>query len=172
MDPRTGLGRYKNYRISNYQLMEVLIDCCRTMEPEQILLIPDVAERVRLYYEQTEHFLDMVRKHTVTEKSVIISDLPGVDPIYTGNRFMIYSLYPAQNISLWIVDGKGGNGCACSVGHSILNRTSQVDVGSLMLKYGGGGHEKVGTCQFSTADMNQKIPQLIDEIVNYHNYRS
>ena len=54
---------------------------------------------------------------------------------------MIYSLYPEQNISVWIVNGRGGLGCSCAVGHSILNRTSNVNVGSLMLKYGGGGHD-------------------------------
>ena len=98
---------------------------------------------------------------------MIISDLRGVDPIYSGNRFMIYSMYPEQNISMWIVNGKGGKGCSCAVGYSILNRTSNVDVGSLMLKYGGGGHKAVGTCQFADEDMDAKIPALINDIINY-----
>ena len=80
---------------------------------------------------------------------------------------MIYSLYPQQNISVWIVSGKGGEGCSCAVGHSILNRTSDVNVGSLMLKYGGGGHRVVGTCQFSDEEMEEKVPKLLDEIINY-----
>ena len=100
------------------------------------------------------------------EVDVIISDLRGVDPIYSGNRFMIYSMYPEQNISIWIVNGKGGKGCSCAVGYSILNRTSNIDVGSLMLKYGGGGHKAVGTCQFPDETMDEKIPQLIAELVN------
>lgn len=109
----------------------------------------------------------MVKAHTRVEKDVIISDLRGVDPIYTGNRFMIYSMYPEQNISVWIVNGKGGEGCSAAVGYSIINKTSNVDVGSLMLKYGGGGHKKVGTCQFSTETMDEQLPKLIDDIVNY-----
>ena len=100
-------------------------------------------------------------------KDVIITDLRGVDPIYSGNRFMIYSMYPEQNISVWIVSGKGGQGCSCAVGYSILNRTSNVDVGSLMLKYGGGGHKAVGTCQFTNENMDEKVPLLLDEIINY-----
>ena len=88
------------------------------------------------------------------------------DPIYTGNRFLIYSLYPEQNISAWIVDGKGGHGCSVAVGYSILNRTSTVDVGSLMLKYGGGGHKNVGTCQFPDEAIAVQLPKLLHELAN------
>ena len=167
MDPRTGLGRWRNFTISNYQLMEKLIDACRTMTTEEILNMPDVKERIDVYFEQTELFKEMVTNHTKVEKDVIISDLRGVNPIYSGNRFMIYSMYPKQNISVWIVDGKGGEGCSAAVGYSILNRTSNVNVGSLMLKYGGGGHKAVGTCQFTKDNMDKQLPKLIDEIVNY-----
>ena len=167
MDPRTGLGRWRNFTISNYQLMEKLIDACRTMTTEEILNMPDVKERIDVYFEQTTLFTEMVKNHTKVEKDVIISDLRGVNPIYSGNRFMIYSMYPKQNISVWIVDGKGGEGCSAAVGYSILNRTSNVNVGSLMLKYGGGGHKAVGTCQFTKDNMDKQLPKLIDEIVNY-----
>ena len=167
MDPRTGLGRWRNFTISNYQLMEKLIDACRTMTTEEILNMPDVKERIDVYFEQTALFKEMVKNHTKVEKDVIISDLRGVNPIYSGNRFMIYSMYPKQNISVWIVDGKGGEGCSAAVGYSSLNRTSNVNVGSLMLKYGGGGHKAVGTCQFTKDNMDKQLPKLIDEIVNY-----
>jgi nanoRNase/pAp phosphatase (c-di-AMP/oligoRNAs hydrolase) len=167
MDPRTGLGRWRNFTIPNYRLMEILMDACRTMTTEEILELSDVKERIEVYNEQTEKFKEMVKAHTRVEKDVIISDLRGVDPIYTGNRFLIYSLYPEQNISVWIVNGKGGQGCSAAVGYSIINKTSNVDVGSLMLKYGGGGHKKVGTCQFSNETMDEQLPKLLDEIVNY-----
>ena len=165
MDPRTGLGRWRNFTISNYQLMEKLIEACRTMSTEEILALPDVQERIEVYFEQTEKFKEMVAAHTRVEEDLIISDLRGVDPIYSGNRFMIYSLYPEQNISIWIVNGKGGKGCSCAVVYSILNRTSNVNVGSLMLKYGGGGHKAVGTCQFEDDVMDEKIAALIEDLV-------
>lgn len=166
MDPRTGLGRWRNFRIPNYQLMEELIDACRTMTTDEILALPDVKERIDVYFEQAEKFKEMVQKHTRVEKDVIISDLRGVDPIYSGNRFMIYSMYPEQNISIWIVNGKGGKGCSAAVGYSVLNKTSNVDVGKLMLKYGGGGHKAVGTCQFDDEHMEEMLPKLISEIVH------
>lgn len=170
MDPRTGLGRWRNFTISNYQLMEKLMDACRTMDTEEILNLSDVKERIEVYFEQTEKFKEMVKAHTRVEKDVIISDLRGVDPIYSGNRFLIYSMYPEQNISVWIVNGRGGKGCSAAVGYSVLNRTSHVNVGSLMLKYGGGGHMAVGTCQFSDEVMDEKLPKLLDELVNYDTY--
>ena len=168
MDPRTGLGRWRQFTIPNYLLMEKLMDACRTMSTQEILDLPDVKERIEVYNEQTEKFIEMVKAHTVTKGNVIISDLRGVDPIYTGNRFMIYSLYPEQNISAWIVNGKG-LGCSAAVGYSILNRTSNVDVGALMLRYNGGGHKAVGTCQFTDETMKTDLPRMLDELCEMAN---
>lgn len=164
MDPRTGLGRWRNFTISNYQLMEKLIDACRVMTTEEILNLQDVKERIEVYSEQTEQFKKMVTAHSVTDGNLLITDLRGVDPIYTCNRFMVYSMYPEQNISAWIVSGRGGQGCSAAVGYSILNRTSKVNVGRLMLKYNGGGHEAVGTCQFSDDNMAAELPKMLSEL--------
>lgn len=164
MDPRTGLGRFRNFTISNYQLMEKLIDWCREMTIDEIMELPDIVERKKLYFEQSEKFVEMIKEHTVVRDNVIISDLRGLETIYTGNRFTIYSLYPEANISCWIVSGRGGHGCSCAVGYSVLNKTSHVDVGALMLKYSGGGHKVVGTCQFPDETMDEMIPKLLEEL--------
>lgn len=169
MDPRTGLGRWRQFSISNYQLMEKLMQACRTMSTEEILALPDVQERIEVYNEQTEKFKKMVTEHTRVDGNVIITDLRGVEPIYTGNRFMIYSMYPEQNISAWIVSGRGGQGCSAAVGYSILNKTSDVNVGSLMLKYNGGGHKKVGTCQFGDENMETELPKMLTELCEMAN---
>ncbi|MBR6238594.1 MAG: exopolyphosphatase [Lachnospiraceae bacterium] len=169
MDPRTGLGRWRQFTVSNYQLMEKLMVACKDKTTEEILEMPDVKERIEVYMEQTAKFKEMVTAHTRTEGNVIISDLRGVDPIYTGNRFLIYSMYPEQNISAWIVSGRGGKGCSAAVGYSILNKTSHVNVGSLMLKYNGGGHEKVGTCQFSDENMETELPKMLQELCEQAN---
>ncbi len=159
-DPRTGLGRFRNFRISNYQLMEDLINHFRNMSIEEILALPDIKERIELYNEQTELFKEMVHKHTKTDDNVIVTDLRDVAPIYTGNRFLVYSLYPAQNVSLWIVDGKQKQNVAIACGYSILNRTCDVDIGKLMLSFNGGGHKMVGTCQVPYAEADQAIEKL------------
>jgi nanoRNase/pAp phosphatase (c-di-AMP/oligoRNAs hydrolase) len=161
-DPRTGLGRFREFTISNYQLMEQLINHCRNMSIEEILNLPDIKERIELYNEQTELFKQMVANHTKIEKNVIFTDLRGVETIYTGNRFMIYSLYPEQNISIWLVDGKQKMNVSIACGYSILNRTSNVDVGKLMLTYGGGGHKMVGTCQVPYNDADKVVGEIIE----------
>jgi len=169
MDPRTGLGRWRQFTISNYQLMEKLMVACKDKSTEEILEMSDVKERIEVYLEQTERFKEMVTAHTRVEGNVIISDLRGVDPIYTGNRFMIYSMYPEQNISAWIVNGRGGHGCSAAVGYSIINKSCEVNVGSLMLKYNGGGHKKVGTCQFSDETMPTELPKMLEELCSLAN---
>lgn len=164
MDPRTGLGRFRNFRIANYELMENLIDACATQTIDEILANPDVQERVKLYFEQDALFREMIEKHTRVDGNAIITDLRGVEPIYTGNRFLVYSLYPEQNISLWIVDGRGKHNCPIAVGYSIINKTSNTNVGSLLLKYGGGGHRQVGTCQVCYDDADRVISEIVEQI--------
>lgn len=164
MDPRTGLGRFREFTIPNYRLMEILMQECRFKKIADIMELSDVKERVKMYFEQQELFKDMIEKYTKTYDNLIVTDLRDVETIYTGNRFLIYSLFPEQNISLWIVDGRAKLNCAIACGYSILNRSSNTNVGSLMLKYGGGGHKQVGTCQVDSEISEQVIKDLIKQI--------
>jgi nanoRNase/pAp phosphatase (c-di-AMP/oligoRNAs hydrolase) len=164
-DPRTGLGRFRDFKISNYQLMEELINHCRNLSIEEILKIDDIKERVELYYEQAEKFKKMVEAHTSVKGNVIVTDLRGVETIFAGNRFMIYSLYPEQNVSLWIVDGKMKQNVSIACGYSVLNRTCTVDIGKLMYAYGGGGHKMVGTCQIEYAKADSAIGEIVTALM-------
>jgi nanoRNase/pAp phosphatase (c-di-AMP/oligoRNAs hydrolase) len=161
MDARTGLGRYRDYRISNYQLMEEMIQYCRTKSADEILQLPDVQERVKRYFEQQRPFEAMLREHSRADGNVIVLDLHTVDEILSGNRFILYTLYPEQNISIQVIWGKNKQNMVFTVGHSIINRSSHTDVGSLMLKYGGGGHRVVGTCQVPVADWPRVLQELV-----------
>jgi len=164
MDPRTGLGRFRNFRISNYELMETLIDACREKNIAQILEMPDVVERIDLYHKQNALFLDMLKNYTVLDGNIILTDLRGVTPIYSGNRFLLYNVYPKQNISIWVVDGKQNVNCAIAVGYSVINKTNTNDVGSILLEYGGGGHRQVGTCQVAYNDADRVISELLQRL--------
>jgi len=164
MDPRTGLGRFRNFTISNYDLMKDLAKACAEKSIEDILAMPDVKERLNLYFQQTELFKDMILKYAKPDKNTLVVDLRGVETIYAGNRFYIYTLFPEQNISAWIVDGRNKTNVAITVGYSIINRTATVDVGSLLLSYGGGGHRQVGTCQVSTEEADKVIAEIIEKL--------
>ncbi|MDR3311133.1 MAG: exopolyphosphatase [Oscillospiraceae bacterium] len=164
MDPRTGLGRFREFRISNYDLMQILLDACAELSIEEILDLPDVRERVELYLEQNAQFGGMVEQYSKVYNNCLVTDLRGVETIYSGNRFLPYGLYPETNISLWIVDGRGKQNCPIACGHSTINRSSRTNVGSLMLKYGGGGHERVGTCQVDYGEADRVIAELVEKI--------
>ena len=160
-DPRSGLGYYKGYRISNYLLMIDLIQYCRVMPAEHILQLPDVAERVNRYYSQEKEYQKMIKDNSVIEDNVLIINLLDVDNIKVGNRFKEYAMFPEQDISLRIFWGRNKEKIVFSCGHSILNRSSQTNVGKLMLKYGGGGHTRVGTCQVNAEDYETVREELI-----------
>ena len=162
MDPRTGLGRYRDYRISNYQLMADMIQYCRTMNAAEILLLPDVIERVTRYFAQEAAYEQMIRESASTRGDILVIDLLDRDEVLVGNRFKEYALFPDQNISLTVMWGYKRQNVVLSCGHSILNRTSQINVGELMLRHGGGGHTRVGTCQVPIAGWERTRDALLD----------
>lgn len=164
MDPRTGLGRFRTFRISNYQLMMELIDCCRDMTIEQIIAMPDVKARVDLYFEQEEQFKKQVERCSKVYDNLIVLDLRAEEVIHAGNRFMIYAMYPKCNISIHVLWGFKKQNTVFAVGKSIVKRDSKTNVGELMLKYGGGGHVAAGTCQIDHDRAPQVLQELIDQI--------
>jgi nanoRNase/pAp phosphatase (c-di-AMP/oligoRNAs hydrolase) len=164
MDPRTGLGRFRNFTVSNYELMKRLAKACGEKSIDEILVMPDVKERIDMYNQQTDLFREMIKKYTRVDGRAIIVDLRGVETIQVGNRFLIYTMFPQQNISLFIVDGRNKQNCAITVGYSIINRSATVNVGSLLLKYGGGGHIQVGTCQVDYDDADRVINEIVEAV--------
>ena len=164
MDPRTGLGRFRDFRVSNYQLMEQLMQDCGRLTIEQILALPDVKERTDIYNEHSALFEQMLKRCSRVVGNLVITDVRGEDIIYAGNRFMIYSLFPEQNVSMWATWGRERQNVSIAVGYSVLNRSCQADIGSLMLAHGGGGHKQVGTCQVKTENADSVIAALAEKL--------
>ncbi len=164
MDPRTGLGRFRDFRVSNYQLMMQLIDYCREHTIDEILNLPDVRERIDLYQEHRDRFVAQIRRCTKVYGSVVVLDLRPEDIIYAGNRFMIYALYPECEISIHVIRGLKQMNTVLALGKSIFNRNSSAQIGNLLLTYGGGGHDAAGTCQIANDSADQVLHELIDLI--------
>ena len=160
-DPRTGLGYHKGYRISNLQFMNELVEHMRTKSIDEILNLPDTQERIKLYRENDQKAKAFLKDRSRMEGPVVITDARGAAEIPPSNRFLVYSLYPKSNIQIRLIDGKAKEFVAISVGYSILNRTATVDVGSLMLKYNGGGHKAVGTCQVPYASADGVLKEIV-----------
>jgi nanoRNase/pAp phosphatase (c-di-AMP/oligoRNAs hydrolase) len=164
MDSRTGLGRFKNFGVSNYQLMMGLVDAFARLDVADILKLPDVAERVALYQEHREPFNAQLRRCGTVHGNLVVADLRKEETIYAGNRFVIYALNPGCNISMHVMWGRANQNTVCAIGKSILNRTSKTHVGNLCLKFGGGGHEAAGTCQVDNAKADAVCSELIKQI--------
>lgn len=161
MDARTGLGRFRNFRISNYQLMMDLIDYCKDHDIDDILKLPDVAERVELYFEHQQKFQEQIRTTAREDDNVLIVDLRQEETIYAGNRFVKYALFPETNVSVQAIWGFKRQNTVLTVGKSIFNRTCSVNIGELMLSYGGGGHAAAGTCQVP----NERAETVLAEVI-------
>ena len=164
MDSRTGLGRFKDFRISNYQLMMDLIKYCARHNIDEILELPDVKERVDLYFKYEEEFKQQLNEITTKKGNLLIIDYRKIETIWPGNRFMVYAMNPEQNISIHIMYAKDNEKIAFSVGKSIINKSSNTNVGELMLKYDGGGHKAAGGCQVELANAEVVLEEIIKKI--------
>ena len=164
MDSRTGLGRFRDFGISNYQLMMQLIDACSRHGVEEILRLPDVKERVALYHSQSELFVEQLRRCTSVRGTVAVVDLRPEETIHAGNRFMVYALYPQCSVSAHVLWGRQRQNTVVAVGKSILDRSSGADIGALMLSYGGGGHANAGTCQVPHNQADRVVAEIVDEL--------
>ncbi len=161
MDARTGLGRFHNFRISNYDLMMELITYCVDHPIDQVLKLPDVKERVDCYFEQQDLFKKQLARIAKIEGKVVVLDLRNEETIYAGNRFMIYAMYPEAEISVHVAWGFKKQNTAVMIGKSIINKNSKVNIGNLCLEYGGGGHANAGTCQLDNDVVDEKLPDII-----------
>jgi len=166
MDARTGLGRFRQFRISNYHLMMDLIDYCKNHAIDEILELPDVKERVELYFEQEPLLKEQIKKNATVYDNLVVVDFREDEVIHAGNRFLKYALYPQCNISIRIMWGFRKQNTVFAVGKSILNRTSNTNIGELMLHYGGGGHAAAGTCQVEHEDSKRVLKELIERITS------
>jgi nanoRNase/pAp phosphatase (c-di-AMP/oligoRNAs hydrolase) len=164
MDPRTGLGRFRDFRISNYQLMMELIDVCTTLSVEEILELPDVAERVDLYFEHTGRAVEQIKRNATVHGNLVVLDLREEEVIHPTNRFTIYALFPQCNISIHVLWGLRQQNTVFATGKSIIDRGSRTNVGELMLSYGGGGHEAAGTCQIENEVAVRVLGELVERI--------
>ena len=164
MDARTGLGRFHHFRISNYDLMMELIDYCLDHSIDQILELPDVKERVDLYFQQADLFKAQLQRIAKIHGKVVVLDLRNEEVIHAGNRFMIYALYPETTISVHVAWGFRKQNTAVMIGKSIVNKSSQVDIGELCLQYGGGGHHNAGTCQLDNETVDAQLPGIIEAL--------
>ncbi len=162
MDPRTGLGRFKHFRISNYNLMLDLVDYCSKKSINEIMENPDVKERIDLYFSEQDKFKEQIKRCTRVDGKIAILDVRNEDIIHVGNRFMVYALFPKCNISIHAFHGKGNQNTVFAVGKSIINRSCPIDIGALMYEYDGGGHMNAGTCQVD----NDKADRILNEIID------
>jgi hypothetical protein len=166
LDARSGLGRFHHFRISNYDLMLALVEACRTRDVDAILALPDVAERVALYRDQAPLFRAQLERCTSHHGAVAVIDLRGEKMIHAGNRFLVYALFPQTAVSVHIFPGLEGLNTVLAVGKSVLNRTAAVNVGELMLEYGGGGHPNAGTCQVDNEDADRIPDDARDRMIS------
>jgi nanoRNase/pAp phosphatase (c-di-AMP/oligoRNAs hydrolase) len=164
MDARTGLGRFRTFRVSNYQLMMDLIDYCRDHGIEDILTLPDVKERVDIYNDHAAKAKEQILRCGKVHGNLVVLDLRDEEIIWATNRFTIYALFPQCNISIHEMWGVQKQNTVFATGKSILDRGSKTNVGELMLKYGGGGHQAAGTCQVANDQADATLKELIAAI--------
>ena len=160
MDARSGLGRFREFRVSNFDLMMELIELCRQKPVLEILEEPDVKERVEVYLSSQEKCIEQLKRCATVSGNLVELDLRGEEVIWPGNRFLVYTLFPDCNISMHVLPGREDGITVFAIGKSIFNRSSNTNVGELCLAFHGGGHEAAGTCQVPDSQA-EKVRQAL-----------
>ena len=159
IDPRTGLtgAQYQPYFL---MLMELL----QTQTLTEVMENPLVKARCEKVLAEDAQFRRALLINSKQDGNVVVTDFRGLPETPPGNRFLIYALFPEANISVRLMDGRGGRNVVAALGHSLFNRTSQTNSGELLKKYGGGGHKGAGTAQFAKEDANAKIIEIVEQL--------
>lgn len=164
LDPRTGLSRFEHFEISHEQLMKDMMVYVRHHPVEEILTIPDVQERVMLYMEHEEKAEMQIRANAKVYNKTVVVDMRGVEDVFAGNRFTVYAIFPACNVSVQLTNAHDSDKTIISVGKSILSRTCKANIGSILLEYGGGGHANAGACQVSRDKADEVLKEIIKRL--------
>ncbi len=159
IDPRTGLGAFKDY-------FRYVMELAKTKSADEILADPRVKEHVDKMRAENEAFKSHLLEASKRDGNVVITDVRGLKNLPSGNRFLIYDLFPEADVSVRIADGHDGSYVSIQVGHSILKRTCRTNVGDLMSRYGGGGHEGAGTCQPKTLETKRVLREIVATLKN------
>lgn len=139
-----------------------LTDLLLRSSMEEVMADPVVARRCETVVAENRAFTEVLTTHTRLEGTVSVVDLRSFDVAPSGNRFLVYSMFPAANVSVKIRYGnEGKEKLVVSVGHSIFNRTCRVNVGDLLSRYGGGGHPGAGACSFPPEKADIFLPEIL-----------
>ena len=165
IDPLTGLGRYDDrFRVPQPRLVLDLVDASLKHGVDEILELPDVKERVDFYFEAEAKAKEQITRCATVHQNLVVIDLRNETTIHPVNRFVVYAMYPKCNISMHTTWSPDKQRTVFAVGKSIVNPTSNTNVGELMLQYGGGGHVGAGTCQVDNDKAEQVRAELIKRI--------
>jgi len=157
LDPRSGLGAFREY-------FRHLMSLAKEQTVEQILQDPDVRKHVERLKNEEPAFLEHLRATSRQDGNVVITDVRGMKNLPSGNRFLIYDLFPAANVSVRLADGRNNEFVSIQVGHNILKRDCKTSVGDMLAAYGGGGHQGAGTCQPAPADADRVLAEIIETL--------
>ena len=163
-DARTGLGRFHHFRISNYALMMELTKYIGSQSIEETLAMPDLKERVDLYFESAPKAEEQLKRCSTVTGKVVVLDLRDEAEIWPTNRFMVYALYPQATVSLHIMWGRQKQNVVIAAGKSIFDRSSKANLGQLLLEFGGGGHPAAATCQVDSERIDAALQEIIAHI--------
>ncbi|MFZ0240766.1 MAG: exopolyphosphatase [Desulfobacterales bacterium] len=139
-----------------------LVALLRHSNVRQVLSDPAVRLRCDRLIVENAIYRRLLEENTRVQGQVAVTDFRGLEKAPTGNRFLVYSLFPEAFAHIRIrYDAKDPGKVAVNVGHSIFNRTCRVNVGLLLSRFEGGGHPGAGACRFHAAKAGEYIPQII-----------
>jgi hypothetical protein len=140
-----------------------MVERLMSRDMDEVMADPQVIQRCDRVIAENKAYEVHLKQHTRIQGIVTITDFRGLDPVPNGNRFLVYSLFPKTVVNMKIFYEKSQT--VIKLGHSIINRNCNVNVGKLLSQYGGGGHKGAGACRLETDGAEHHIKDILDILV-------
>ncbi|MCK5057738.1 MAG: exopolyphosphatase [Candidatus Aminicenantes bacterium] len=124
-----------------------------------------VKNRIKKAIRKNKEYVRCLKAYSTREENVIITDFRPLKKTPSGNRFLIFCLFPEANVNVKIrYHDRDRDRVIVSVGHSIINRSCKVNSGKLCSRFSGGGHKGAGSCSFPAAQAEKNLAAILDTL--------
>lgn len=158
-DPATGLGRCRDFIVSNYFFLLDLVDQLRSQPAEVLIRLGDVQDRLALLAERRQAHGEQTRRTLRSFGCLLVQDLREELRIEPGNPMVRHLSAPPHRALLTLYWDKGRRRVSMTLSGAPYEEPA-IPLGALLQPYGGGGDAYAGLAQLAPDQADAAVEAL------------
>lgn len=143
-----------------------IVELLGNYDINRVLDESEVKNRIKKAVQKNKEYVRCLKAYSTREENVIITDFRPLKKAPSGNRFLVFCLFPEANVNVKIrYHDHDRDKVIVSVGHSIINRSCKVNCGILCSRFSGGGHKGAGSCSFPAGQAQKNLAAILDTLM-------